>query len=50
LERWWASAGTALAQPQEVRANLASPQETRADEKRIEQFEVELLRKDKAMI
>ena len=46
LEQWRASAGTALAQPEEVRA---SPQETRADKKRIKQLEAELRRKDKAL-
>ena len=46
LEAWRASATTALAEPEDVRA---SPQATRADKKRIKELERELLRKDKAL-
>jgi DNA-binding transcriptional MerR regulator len=46
LERWRASATTALAEPEEVRA---SPQATRADKKRIKELERELQRKDRAL-
>jgi DNA-binding transcriptional MerR regulator len=46
LERWRASATTALADPEDARA---SPQATRADKKRIRELERELQRKDKAL-
>ena len=46
LEQWRASATTALADPEDVRA---SPQATRADKKRIKDLERELRRKDKAL-
>ncbi len=46
LDNWRASATTALAAPEEVRA---SPQATRADRQRIKQLERELLRKDRAL-
>jgi transposase len=46
LEQWRASASTALAQPEEVRA---SPQETRKDKQRIKELERELQRKEKAL-
>ena len=46
LEQWRASATTALAEPEELRA---SPQATRQDRKRIKELERELLRKDRAL-
>ncbi len=46
LARWRASATTALAAPEELRA---SPQATRAAAKRIKELERELLRKDRAL-
>ena len=46
LAKWRASATTALATPEELRA---SPQATRADRKRIKELERELLRKDRAL-
>src|SRR5664279_557672 len=46
LDKWRASATTALAEPEEVRA---SPQATRQDRKRIKELERELLRKDRAL-
>ena len=46
LDKWRASATTALTDPEEVRA---SPQATRADKKRIKELERELLRKDRAL-
>jgi len=46
LAQWRASATTALAEPEAVRA---SPQATRADKKRIKALERELQRKDKAL-
>ena len=46
LAKWRASATTALAAPEELRA---SPQATRADRKRIRELERELLRKDRAL-
>jgi hypothetical protein len=46
LAKWRASATTALAAPEEMRA---SPQATRADRKRIKELERELLRKDRAL-
>ena len=46
LAKWHASATTALAAPEEMRA---SPQATRADRKRIKELERELLRKDRAL-
>ena len=46
LEKWRASATTALAEPEDVRA---SPQATRADKKRIKELERELQRKDRAL-
>ena len=46
LEQWRASATTALAEPEEIRA---SPQATRQDRKRIKELERELLRKDRAL-
>ena len=46
LIKWWASATTALAEPEEVRA---SPQATRQDRKCIKELERELLRKDRAL-
>lgn len=46
LDRWRASATTALAEPEDVRA---SPQATRADKKRIKELERELQRKDRAL-
>ena len=46
MAKWRASATTALAAPEELRA---SPQTTRADRKRIKELERELLRKDRAL-
>ncbi len=46
LDAWRASATTALAEPEELRA---SPQATRQDRKRIKELERELLRKDRAL-
>lgn len=46
LLKWRASATTALAEPEELRA---SPQATRQDRKRIKELERELLRKDRAL-
>jgi len=46
LAKWRASATTALAAPEELRA---SPQDTRHDRKRIKELERELLRKDRAL-
>ena len=46
LAKWRASATSALAAPEELRA---SPQATRADRKRIKELERELLRKDRAL-
>lgn len=46
LAKWCASATTALAAPEELRA---SPQATRQDRKRIKELERELLRKDRAL-
>ena len=46
LVEWRASATTALAAPEELRA---SPQATRQDRKRIKELERELLRKDRAL-
>jgi hypothetical protein len=46
VAKWRASATTALAAPEELRA---SPQATRADRKRIKELERELLRKDRAL-
>ena len=46
LAQWRASATTALAAPEELRA---SPQATRHDRKRIKELERELLRKDRAL-
>ena len=46
LVKWRASATTALAAPEELRA---SPQATRQDRKRIKELERELLRKDRAL-
>ena len=46
LSKWRASATTALAAPEEMRA---SPQATRQDRKRIKELERELLRKDRAL-
>ncbi|MCW2313343.1 transposase-like protein [Rhodoferax antarcticus] len=46
LTKWRASATTALAAPEELRA---SPQTTRHDRKRIKELERELLRKDRAL-
>jgi len=46
LAKWRASATTALAAPEEMRA---SPQATRQDRKRIKDLERELLRKDRAL-
>ena len=46
LEKWRASATTALAQPEEARA---SPQQTRRDHRRIKELERQLQRKDKAL-
>ena len=46
LAKWRASATTALAAPEELRA---SPQATRLDRKRIKELERELLRKDRAL-
>jgi transposase-like protein len=46
LEKWRASATSALAEPEEARA---SPQATRQDRKRIKELERELLRKDRAL-
>jgi len=46
LAKWRASATTALAAPEELRA---SPQATRQDRKRIKELERELLRKDRAL-
>ena len=46
LAKWRASATTALAAPEELRA---SPQATRHDRKRIKELERELLRKDRAL-
>ena len=46
LLKWRASATSALAEPEEIRAN---PQTTRQDKKRIKELERELLRKDRAL-
>ena len=46
LADWRASATTALAAPEELRA---SPQATRQDRRRIKELERELLRKDRAL-
>ena len=46
LAKWRASATTALAAPEELRA---SPQATRADRKRIKELERDLRRKEKAL-
>lgn len=46
LDKWRASASTALAEPEEARA---SPQATRQDRQRIKALERELLRKDRAL-
>ena len=46
LDKWCASATTALSDPQDARA---SPQATRHDRKRIKELERELLRKDRAL-
>ena len=46
LAKWRASATTALAAPEEMRA---SPQAMRQDRKRIKELERELLRKDRAL-
>ena len=46
VEQWRASATTALADPEDMRA---SPQATRADKKRIKELERELQRKDRAL-
>lgn len=46
LDRWRASATTALAEPEDMRS---SPQATRADKKRIKELERELQRKDRAL-
>lgn len=46
LLKWRASATSALAEPEEVRA---SPQATRQDRRRIKELERELLRKDRAL-
>ena len=46
LLKWRASATTALAEPEEIRA---TPQATRHDKKRIKELERELLRKDRAL-
>jgi DNA-binding transcriptional MerR regulator len=46
LAKWCGSARAALATPEEARA---SPQQTRADRKRIKELERELLRKDRAL-
>ena len=46
LERWRQGATEALAEPEEARA---APNETRADKKRIQELERELLRKEKAL-
>ena len=46
LAKWRASATTALAAPEELRA---SPHATRHDRKRIKELERELLRKDRAL-
>ncbi len=46
LDQWRSSATAALAEPEEARA---SPQATRADQKRIKELERELLRKDRAL-
>lgn len=46
LDQWRASCAAALAEPQEGRA---SPQATRADRKRIQELEREVLRKDRAL-
>ena len=46
LEKWRASATSALAEPEEARA---SPQSTRHDKKRIKELERELLRKERAL-
>jgi transposase len=46
LDQWYASATTALAEPQDARA---SPQATRHDRKRIKKLERELLRQDRAL-
>jgi transposase len=46
LEKWRASATSALAEPEEARA---SPQSTRQDKKRIKELERELLRKERAL-
>ena len=46
LDKWRASATTALTDPEGARA---SPQATRADKKRIKELERELLRKERAL-
>ena len=46
LDKWFASATAALAEPEEARA---SPQATRQDRKRIKELERELLRKERAL-
>jgi len=46
LLKWRASATTALAEPEEIRA---SPQATPQDRKRIKALETELVRKDRAL-
>ena len=46
LDKWFASATAALAEPEEARA---SPQATRQDRKRIKELERDLLRKDRAL-
>jgi hypothetical protein len=46
LDKWRASATTALADPEEVRA---TPQATQQDRNRIKELERELLRKDRAL-
>ena len=46
LERWRQGATDALAEPGEARA---APNETRADKKRIQELERELLRKERAL-
>ncbi len=46
LDKWRASATTALAEPEEARA---SPQATRQDKKRIKELERDLARKERAL-
>ena len=46
LDKWRASCTTALANPEDMRANL---QATRADRKRIKELERDRLRKDRAL-